>query len=65
MKELKINKGIELMLRRAKPKEDKKEQKPTKGFSIKQTLTLLRRKVYFNFEIWWEKTQTSSELNND
>ena len=38
MSEIKINKGIELMLRRAKKKEDNKEQKPTKGFSIKQKL---------------------------
>ena len=65
MSEVKINKGIELMLRRAKQKEEKKEEKPSKGFSLKQNLTLLKRKVYFNFEIWWEKTQTSSELNND
>ena len=39
MSEIKINKGIELMLRRAKKKEDNKQKKPTKGFSIKQTLT--------------------------
>ena len=44
MSEIKINKGIELMLRRAKKKEDNKQKKPTKGFSIKQTLTLLKEK---------------------
>tara|TARA_B100001989_G_C24504491_1_gene446746 strand:+ start:958 stop:1155 length:198 start_codon:yes stop_codon:yes gene_type:complete len=65
MSELKINKGIELMLRRSKRKEDKKEEKPTTGFIIKQNITLLQRKVYFNFGIWWEKKNTSSELNND
>ena len=51
MKELKINKGIELMLRRAKPKE---EIKP-KGFGINKTINLLKRKVYFNFELRWDK----------
>ena len=51
MRELKINRGIELMLRRAKPK----EQIKPKGFGINKTLNLLRRKVYFNFEIRWEK----------
>ena len=62
MKELKINRGIELMLRRAKPK----FIEPTrKGILINKAFTFLKRKVYFNFEIWWEKTQTSSELNND
>ena len=50
MSELKINKGIELMLRRPK----KEQAKPT-GFGIKKTITLLKRKVYFNFEIRWEK----------
>ena len=51
MSELKINKGIELMLRRAKKKEPKKK----KGFGINQVYSLLKRKVYFNFEIRWEK----------
>ena len=54
MKELKINKGIELMLRGAKKKEEKKE-KPSKGFAITKLFTLLKRKVYFNLELWWEK----------
>ena len=51
MSEIKINKGIELMLRRAKPK----EQIKPKGFEINKTLNLLKRRVYFNFEIRWEK----------
>ena len=51
-KELAINKGIELMLRRAK--KDTYE-KPIKGFNITKTFSLLKRKVYFNFELRWEK----------
>tara|TARA_S200000501_G_C20837538_1_gene750073 strand:+ start:554 stop:745 length:192 start_codon:yes stop_codon:yes gene_type:complete len=63
MKELKINKGIELMLRRAKPK----TVEPTrKGLLINQVFTFLKRKVYFNFELRWNiNKKTSSELNND
>ena len=38
------------MLRRAKHNIDKK---PSKGFSIKKTFSLLRRKIYFNFEFRW------------
>jgi len=51
-KELAINKGIELMLRRAKKDT---EVKPTKGFGIKKTFSFLKRKFYFNFEVRWEK----------
>ena len=53
-KELAINKGIELMLRR-----DKKDQKPIpmKGFEIKNTFSFLKRKVHFNFELKWEKNK--------
>ena len=62
MTEIKINKGIELMLRRAKPKINE----PTrKGILINKAFTLLKRKVYFNFELRWEQKKTSSELNND
>ena len=62
MKELKINRGIELMLRRAKPK----FIEPTrKGLLINKAFTFLKRKVYFNFELRWEQKKTSSELNND
>ena len=39
------------MLRRAKHNIDKK---PLEGFSIKKTFSLLRRKIYFNFEFRWE-----------
>ena len=46
---LNINKGIELMLRRAKPSEPKLD----KGFGIQKTFTLLKRKFYFNFELRW------------
>ena len=50
-KELSINKGIELMLRRAKDK----DVKPSKGFGIKKTFSFLKRTVHFNFELRWEK----------
>jgi hypothetical protein len=63
MKELKINKGIELMLRRATKKD--KQKKPSKGFTITRYFSLLKRKVYFNFELRWDKETISSELNND
>jgi len=62
MEEIKINKGIELMLRRAKPK----SIEPTrKGLLINKVFILLKRKVYFNFELRWEQEKISSELNND
>ncbi len=53
-KELAINKGIELMLRR-----DKKDKEPTpmKGLEIKNTFSFLKRKFYFNFELRWEKNK--------
>jgi hypothetical protein len=54
MKELKINKGIELMLRRAK----QKEILPRKGFTITKAFSLLKREVYFNFEFKWDKKET-------
>ena len=53
MSELKINKGVELMLRRADKKVPKPEPKK-KGFHIKKTFSLLKRKFYFNFELRWE-----------
>lgn len=55
MDNLKINKGIELMLRGAKQKEEKDDKPSGKGFSITKLFTLLKRKVYFNLELWWEK----------
>jgi len=51
-KELSINKGIELMLRRAKKETN---EKPINGFGIKKTFSFLKRKVYFNFELRWGK----------
>ena len=52
MEKFKINKGMELMLRRAKPK----TYEPTrKGILINKVFTLLKRKVYFNFELRWEQ----------
>jgi hypothetical protein len=57
MKDLKINKGIELMLRGAKKKEEK-EEKPSRGFTICKFFTLLKRRVYFNLELWWETKET-------
>ena len=62
MTEIKINKGIELMLRRARPK----SIEPTrKGILINKVFILLKRKVYFNFELRWQQEKISSELNND
>ena len=57
MDKLKINRGIELMLRGAKKKEEK-DEKPSKGFAITRFFTLLKRRVYFNLELWWEKEET-------
>ena len=42
------------MLRRAKKET---EEKPIKGFNITKTFSFLKRKVYFNFEIRWEKNK--------
>jgi hypothetical protein len=53
MNKLKINKGVELMLRRADKKVKKPEPK-NKGFSIKKTFSLLKRKFHLNFELRWE-----------
>ena len=51
-KELSINKGIELMLRRAKKDQ---EPIPIRGIEINNTFSFLKRKFYFNFEFKWEK----------
>jgi hypothetical protein len=51
--DLHINKGIELMLRRAKPKDS--SLKPKGGFGLTKTITLLKRKLYFNVELRWER----------
>tara|TARA_A100001234_G_scaffold105452_1_gene92764 strand:+ start:485 stop:661 length:177 start_codon:yes stop_codon:yes gene_type:complete len=58
MKELKINRGIELMLRGAKLKEKESEPTPQRGFAITKLFTLLKRRVYFNLELWWEKKES-------
>ena len=42
------------MLRRAKQQTD---EKPSKGFTIKRTFSLLKRAWYFNFEFRWEKNK--------
>ena len=56
MSDYKINRGVELMMRGAKPKEEKEEyRKPENGVLINKVFTLLRRKVYFNLEIRWGK----------
>lgn len=47
--ELKINKGVELMLRR-----EKKKSEP-KGLRINQTVNLLRKKFNFKIEFTWEE----------
>jgi len=49
-KDININKGIELMLRRAK---EDQAPKPMRGFGFKQTFSLLKRKVEFNLELRW------------
>ena len=51
--DLNINKGIELMLRRAKPKDS--SLKPKSGFGLTKTITLFKRKFYFNVELRWER----------
>tara|TARA_Y100000389_G_scaffold198420_1_gene234890 strand:- start:366 stop:539 length:174 start_codon:yes stop_codon:yes gene_type:complete len=57
MKDLKINKGIELMLRGAKEKKEEAKP-PSKGIAITRFFTLLKRRVYFNFELSWDSKQT-------
>jgi len=52
-KELSINKGIELMLRRDK----EKDAKSSKGFGIQKEFSLLKHKFNFNFELRWEKNK--------
>jgi hypothetical protein len=54
MKDLKINRGIELMLRGTRPKENKK---PNRGIFVSKVFSLLKRKVYFNLELWWERKE--------
>jgi len=49
--DLNINRGIELMLRRARKDSD---PKPNKGFAFKRSFSLLGRKFKFNLELRWE-----------
>ena len=59
MKDFKINRGIELMLRGAKKKKAEEELAPKgKGFAITKFFTLLKRRVYFNLELWWDKKES-------
>ena len=49
--DLKINKGVELMLRR-----DTKEPEPeTKGFKFHHRVDLLKKKFNFKIEFTWEE----------
>jgi hypothetical protein len=57
VKDLKINRGIELMLRGAKKKEEE-DKPPSRGFAITKFFTLLKRRVYFNLELWWDKKES-------
>jgi len=50
--DLHINRGIELMLRRAKKDSD---PKPKAGFAFKRSFSLLGRKFRFNLELRWER----------
>jgi hypothetical protein len=54
MKELKINRGVELMLRGERPK---KEDPPLGGIVINKVFSFLSKQVYFNFELRWEKEE--------
>ena len=48
--ELKINKGVELMLRR----EFKEEVPESSGLKLRHTFTLLKKKFILSFEFTWE-----------
>lgn len=51
MKNFKINRGVELMLRGERLN---KEEEPPDGVSISKIFSFLKTKVYFNFELRWE-----------
>ena len=51
-KDLNINKGIELMLRRAK---EDQEPELRRGLGFRQTFSLLKYKVEFNLELRWDR----------
>ena len=47
------------MLRGAKKKKAEEEPAPKgKGFAITKFFTLLKRRVYFNLELWWDKKES-------
>jgi len=47
------------MLRGSKKKEEEEEPAPKgKGFAITKFFTLLKRRVYFNLELWWDKKES-------
>ena len=47
------------MLRGAKKKEAEEKPAPKgKGFAITKFFTLLKRRVYFNLELWWDKKES-------
>ena len=48
--ELKINRGVELMLRR----EIKEDSPEPSGFKLRHTFTLLKKKFNLKFEFTWE-----------
>ena len=52
-KDLNINRGIELMMRRAKPNDP--APKPKGGFGFQRSFSLFKRKFYFNLEMKWDK----------
>jgi len=52
-KDLNINRGIELMMRRAKPNDP--APKPKGGFGFQRSFSLLKRKFEFNFELRWDR----------
>jgi hypothetical protein len=47
--DLKINKGVELMLRRDKKKIEPKR----KGLRVRQTISLFGKQIEFGFELTW------------
>jgi len=54
-KELSINKGVELMLRR-----DKKTEPQTNGFKFSHSLTLLKKQFSFKVEFNWRRVDTQN-----
>ena len=57
MKDLSINKGVELMLRRRL----KKEEPERYGLKIKKTFSLLKKEFQIKFEFTWRDLKPTSE----